>query len=158
MVGCILLDHIFWCFQIKIVEHFWNIQSKLVAKNLFSEFSENAQNTSIIKNLNYCTAGAICWSWLNIHQCWDPVRNWNCRLTDQKGSAPCCLTSLNCLQKSWWNKLNWIPTVASYSSERVPFKWELLILHPSSLCCPSFLVEGKRRAGSSQLNEKLSFE
>ena len=38
--------------------------------------------------------------------------------------------------------LKWtiIVTVASYSNESVSFKWEWLILYPSSLSCPSFLV------------------
>ena len=34
----------------------------------------------------------------------------------------------------------------------VLFKWEWPILHPSSLCCPSFMVEGKRQAVSSHMN------
>ena len=49
-------------------------------------------------------------------------------------------------------------TEASYSNESISFKWEWPILHPSSLCCPSFMVEGKRQAGSSHLNDKFSFE
>ena len=41
---------------------------------------------------------------------------------------------------------------AFHSNENGP------ILHPSSLCCPSFSVVGKRQAGSSHLNEKISFD
>ena len=49
-------------------------------------------------------------------------------------------------------------TVASCSNESFSSKWEWPILHPSSLCCPSYLVEGKRQVKSSHLNEKFSFE
>ena len=55
-----------------------------------------------------------------------------------------------------WAKLEWtLYTVASYSNESFSLKWEWPILHPTSLCGTSFLVEGKRQAGSSHLNEKI---
>ena len=47
-------------------------------------------------------------------------------------------------------------TMASYSNESVSFKWEWPILQPSSLCYPSFLVEGKWQARSSHLYETFS--
>ena len=46
-------------------------------------------------------------------------------------------------------------TMASYLNENFSLEWELPILHLFSLCCPSFLVEGKRQAGGSHLNERL---
>ena len=64
----------------------------------------------------------------------------------------------NCVKVSFY-----LLTVASYSNESFSFKWESPILHPSSHCCTSFLVEGKRQAGSSlwmknsHLNRKLQY-
>ena len=47
-----------------------------------------------------------------------------------------------------------INAVASYSNEN---QYGLFCTHPHSIA-PGFFVEGKRQAGTSHLNEKLSFE
>ena len=47
--------------------------------------------------------------------------------------------------------------MASYSNESFHPKKEWPILHPSSLCCTSLLVEGKRQTGSSHLNRILQY-
>ena len=62
--------------------------------------------------------------------------------------------SLDSRKNQIWSHVQWLPIqMRAFHSN----KNGLFFLHPLSVA-PLFLVEGKGQAGSSHLNEKLSFE